>query len=90
MVAGSYYYAEEREKRKTFESAVSERKAVEKKEAWIRELEARDQEEKDFLAMREAARKAKDERSAAPAVVDKDDTQPKRPGVLDAVKGLVR
>ena len=42
LVAGSYYYAEDRDKRKQFEGVKAERKAREKNEAWIRELEARE------------------------------------------------
>lgn len=53
MVAGSIYWDADRKKRKEFEGAVSERKAKEKNEAWIRELEARDQEEKELQALRE-------------------------------------
>lgn len=57
IVAGSYYYAEERAKRKEFEGTLSQRKAMEKRDAWIRELEARDQEEKELQAKKEAKRK---------------------------------
>lgn len=46
------YWKTDREKRKEFEGVVSERKAQEKRDAWIRELEARDQEEKDLKAAR--------------------------------------
>jgi hypothetical protein len=54
MVAGSMYWQTDRQKRKEFEGVVAERKAKEKNEAWIRELEARDEEEKELRAMREA------------------------------------
>lgn len=56
VVAGSMYYKQDREKRKEFDGAVAERKAKEKAEAWIRELEARDEEDKELKAMRGAAR----------------------------------
>jgi hypothetical protein len=56
MVAGSMYWQTDRQKRKEFEGVVAERKAKEKNEAWIRELEARDEEEKELRAMREARR----------------------------------
>ncbi len=56
VVAGSMYYKQDREKRKEFDGAVAERKAKEKAEAWIRELEARDLEDKEMKAMRGAAR----------------------------------
>lgn len=58
VVAGSMYYKQDREKRKEFDGAVAERKAREKAEAWIRELEARDREDKELKAKRDAAREA--------------------------------
>jgi hypothetical protein len=57
MVAGSMYWQTDRQKRKEFEGVVAEKKAKEKNEAWIRELEARDEEERELRAMREARRK---------------------------------
>jgi hypothetical protein len=56
MVAGSMYWEADRKKRKEFDGAVSERKSKEKNAAWIRELEARDEEEKSIRAMREKRR----------------------------------
>ncbi|MCJ1243802.1 Respiratory supercomplex factor 1, mitochondrial [Trapelia coarctata] len=47
LVAGSYYYAEDREKRKVFDGVKSEQRAREKNEKWIRELEARDREDQE-------------------------------------------
>lgn len=55
LVAGSYYYAEDRAKRKVFDNAVAQKKAQEKNEAWIRELEARDREAKDEEQKRQKA-----------------------------------
>jgi hypothetical protein len=60
MVAGSIYWDADRKKRKEFEGAVAERKAKEKNAAWIRELEARDEEEKEIRAMRERRRAGRD------------------------------
>ena len=65
MYVGSLYYSKDRTKRKEFEGVVAEKKAKEKNEAWIRELEARDREEKDMMAKREAARRRAEERSTA-------------------------
>ncbi|MCJ1242030.1 Respiratory supercomplex factor 1, mitochondrial [Varicellaria rhodocarpa] len=56
MVLGSMYWKTDRQKRKEFEGAVKERKAKEKNEAWIRELEARDLESKEIAAQKEALR----------------------------------
>jgi len=47
LVAGSYYYAEDRDKRKVFEGVKAEQRAKEKNEKWIRELEARDREDRE-------------------------------------------
>jgi hypothetical protein len=57
MIAGSMYWQTDRQKRKEFDKVVEERKAREKNEAWIRELEARDEEEKDIKRYREARRR---------------------------------
>jgi len=53
MIAGSMYWKSDRQKRKEFDSVVKERKAKEKNELWIKELEARDEEEKAIRAERE-------------------------------------
>lgn len=53
MVAGSMYWKSDRQKRKEFDVVVKERKAKEKNELWIKELEARDQEEKQIRAEKE-------------------------------------
>lgn len=52
MVAGSAYWSGDRAKRKEFEGLVDEKKKKEKHEAWIKELEIRDQEDQEFSAMR--------------------------------------
>ena len=48
MVGGSYYWKADRLKRKEFEMTVKERQAAERKDKWLRELEARDAEERAF------------------------------------------
>lgn len=58
MVAGSMYYKTDRDKRKEFDGVVAENKAKQKNEAWIRELEARDREDKEWRLRRDAARAA--------------------------------
>jgi hypothetical protein len=47
MVGGSYYYQKERDERKAKEGITAEKKAKEKQQAWIRELEIRDREDKE-------------------------------------------
>lgn len=63
IVAGSYYYQHDRDKRKEFEGKVAEKKATEKRDAWIRELEARDREDQEYKAQMRAAREAAERRS---------------------------
>ena len=53
MVVGSIYWKSDRQKRKEFENLVTERNAQAKRDAWVRELEARDEEEKALRAKRE-------------------------------------
>lgn len=45
IVVGSIYWKEDRDKRKHYQGLLGEKRAREKKEAWIRELEARDRED---------------------------------------------
>jgi hypothetical protein len=48
LVAGSIFYKDERLKRKRFEAAVEDKKAAEKREKWLKELEARDIEDREW------------------------------------------
>jgi len=50
LVAGSIFYKDDRMKRKRFESAVEDKKAAEKRDKWIRELEARDKDDQEWRA----------------------------------------
>lgn len=56
MVVGSIYYQKDRDKRKEYDLLVAQKKAESKRDAWIRELEARDEEDKLAKAKRDAAR----------------------------------
>ena len=71
MVAGSMYWQTDRQKRKEFEGALAERKAKEKNEAWIRELEARDEEAKEIRAQRERRRAGVDVQNTVERVGEK-------------------
>ncbi|KAI5195994.1 hypothetical protein E4T39_07975 [Aureobasidium subglaciale] len=65
MVAGSAYWKKDRVKRKEYNELVDEKKKKDKRDAWIRELEARDDEEKEIAAMKKRlaqARGAEDKR----------------------------
>ncbi|PYH92331.1 altered inheritance of mitochondria protein 31, mitochondrial [Aspergillus ellipticus CBS 707.79] len=70
VVCGGMYYKTERQQRKDFEQAVEARKSQEKRDAWLRELEIRDQEDKNWRerhAAIEAAAKEATEKSKMPA-----------------------
>lgn len=59
MVAGSAYWEGDRVKRKEFDGLIEEKKTKEKHEAWLRELEIRDEEEQDLRRMRDRLIKGK-------------------------------
>src|ERR1700761_9737078 len=48
LVAGSIFYKDERFKRKAFEAKIEEKKQAEKRDKWLAELEARDQEDREW------------------------------------------
>lgn len=64
MVAGSMYYSQDRARTKELRELQSQRDAEEKRVKWIRELEARDEEDR---AMKSAIRQKVAEREAAVA-----------------------
>ena len=53
MLAGSIYWDKDRSKRKEYQGLIDEKKKKEKHDAWIRELEIRDQEEEELRALRD-------------------------------------
>ncbi|KAF3933485.1 hypothetical protein ABW19_dt0206109 [Dactylella cylindrospora] len=59
MVGGSYYYADEHKARKDMETKQAEMKAREKNRAWIKELEAREEERLMLEAERKKVREEK-------------------------------
>ena len=77
MLLGSMYWKTDRQKRKDLEDVVKERKAKEKKEAWIRELEARDIENKEIAAQKEALREQR--RKAAKVTTTDQEEQVEEP-----------
>ena len=61
IVVGSVYYKDERFNRKKFEKVVEDKKAAEKRDKWIAELEARDREDREWRAnFEDISRRAKD------------------------------
>lgn len=67
MVAGSMYYSGDRQKTKELRRLKEEKDAEEKRQSWIRELEARDEEDKLMRATMEERRRQKMDAAAAPA-----------------------
>lgn len=69
LIAGSFYYNSDRILRKEYEKLQKEKKAKEKHEAWIRELEVRDREDSDWRErmgiVREAQKEEADRRMKA-------------------------
>ncbi|KFH44887.1 Respiratory supercomplex factor-like protein [Hapsidospora chrysogenum ATCC 11550] len=70
MVAGGMYYSKDREKTKELRKLKEQRDAEEKRQKWIRELEARDSEEKAMRArlQQKAAAAAEEAKSKVEAV----------------------
>jgi hypothetical protein len=97
VVAGGMYYKTERKQRKEFEQALEERKSQEKRDAWLRELEIRDREDKEWrerhAAIEAAAKEAGKKPSAAPehdaARSSLEPSDEKSIGVLSAVMELM-
>ncbi|KAB8290458.1 hypothetical protein EYC80_010889 [Monilinia laxa] len=93
MVAGSMYWDSDRKKRKEFEGVLAEQKAKEKNEAWIRELEARDEEEKELKRARDERRRRAEKRQSASATVTDaanaaaEDEKAKK-GIMDQVQSV--
>lgn len=68
VVGGGTYYQTERKQRREFEQAVETRKSQEKRDAWLRELEIRDMEDREWRqrhAAIEAAAKDAGKRKAS-------------------------
>ena len=88
LVAGSVYYETDRTKRKEFEGTVKERKAQEKNQAWIRELEARDDEDKMMRERRRRLMERAEAEGRGGDAVDDERMEERVGGVLEAVKNL--
>lgn len=89
IVAGSIFYQDERLKRKKFEKVVEEKKQLEKRDRWLRELEARDVEDKAWRDRIEAPYKEMERQSneaaaaAKRAIEDKFSSKSVREQVLN-------
>lgn len=104
VVAGGMYYKTERKQRREFEKKVEERKMQEKRDAWLRELEAREKEDKGWRERHAAvsekanqvgstavtAKKEKEEGKEEEEVVDKNVNQaPTEEGDEKRGKGIL-
>lgn len=93
MLGGSYYYNADRLKRKEYTDLVKKKKAQEKKDAWIRELEVRDEEDKEW---RNKLGKVRDfereevEREAMEEMRRREGKSDDGRGVIGALKGRVK
>jgi hypothetical protein len=67
MVAGSYYWKEDRQKHTEYGKLLEQKKAAERKDQWIKELEFRDREEKERLEELKRIREAKEGKVKAEA-----------------------
>lgn len=94
MLAGAKYWETDRAKRKEFDAAVAEKKVNEKNAAWLKELEARDEEEKEIQALKEkraaalSKGKQKEKKGVEEQKEEGDEEKPKKARVLEAVAAL--
>lgn len=93
IVAGGMYYSQDRSRSAELRKLQEQQSAEEKRAKWIRELEARDEEEKALRARLEAKRKAGGSGSYGDVIVESGGTEEikkdarERGGVLDALGG---
>ncbi|KAK2766680.1 Respiratory supercomplex factor 1, mitochondrial [Arachnomyces sp. PD_36] len=95
VVAGGVYYKTERKQRKEFERVLDEKKNQAKRDAWLRELEVRDQEDREWRERHAAIGEGKvvpaapKEPRDTPVARSPIENEEGRGGVVDAVKSLV-
>lgn len=94
VVAGGMYYRTERQQRKEFERALDARKSAEKRDAWLKELEIRDKEDKGWrerhAAVAEAETSPADKNRAVVEDADRTGIESGNGlGIVDAVRELV-
>lgn len=83
MVAGSMYYNKDRERTAELRKVKAAQEAEEKRQRWIRELEARDEEEKALKNLMQERRAKAEARNAEAAAVEA--TKTSGGGVLGAI-----
>jgi len=72
VCVGAIYWKEDREKRKHYQGLMGEKRAKEKKDAWIRELEVRDKIEEEERVLRRARRQERDAAAASISLSESD------------------
>lgn len=96
MVAGSAYWEGDRQKRSQYNELLEDKKKKEKHESWLKELEARDEEEQELRRIRDkliqgrvAEKKQfnEEERRAIEDNIKRNDGQ--NPGGLGTVKSVL-
>lgn len=106
VVVGGIYYKSERAQRKELERAMEAKKSQAKRDAWLKELEVRDQEDREWRERHKAVEKAAKEAgtgkkggataSGSKEVVAEGEVPVEEGGgktaggVLDAVKSMVK
>ncbi|TID23051.1 putative mitochondrial hypoxia responsive domain containing protein [Venturia nashicola] len=90
LVVGSSYWKGDREKRKEFDKVEGERRRVEKRERWLKELEVRDEEDKALRreAERRGARKAERREELERKELEKEGSESPVKPVTEAAKDL--
>ena len=83
MLGGSIYWAEDRERRAKFDKLLAEKIHLEKRDAWLKELEARELEEEELRRRAERARQRNSREKSRQAPQDSLST-----GVVDKAKDL--
>lgn len=90
LVVGSSYWKGDREKRKEFDKVEGERRRIEKRERWLKELEVRDEEDKMLRreAERRGQRKAERREELERKEVEKEGSESPVKPVTEAAKDL--
>ncbi|KAF4826938.1 Respiratory supercomplex factor 1 [Colletotrichum tropicale] len=85
MIAGSMYYNKDRERTAELRKIKEAKDAEEKRQRWIRELEARDEEEKALKSLMQQRRAKAEARSAGGAAAEETEKKASGGGVLGAI-----
>lgn len=90
MLGGSFYYNSDRLKRKEYTDLIKQKKQQEKRDAWIRELEARDLEDKAWREKLGRVRDVKRDEAEKAAMEEMKRRSDDGKGVIEAVKAKLK